>query len=385
MESKEEKIVLTISSEYLGHWTVYDALRELYQNAFDRANEDKDAKWYHQFDRESSRSKKMSWTIGNVETTLERRTLVLGETSKRDVSSAIGKFGEGYKLAILVLVRNNIDVHIVTQKEVWAFSLEYNEQFKTKMLTVIITPNEFSRANDIEFRLTNVPVGIYNGYTQRNLKLQKSLKYQETEQCQVLLDKRNCGKIFVGSLFVCDYPGTATYGYNFRPNVFQLGRDRNIVDGFHANYAASAAVINAAVDNVEIQTKILDNLDKDDTKYIANYSAAVDALGKVLWEQFIGTNPNSIPYYYNHKQDELKRKYVGIRTVYIEERVYDILIKTKMYKEALATHEQKDPPPRPETVVNEFYDTHYKEMPDKVREAYTKDIMLPAMNWQLED
>ena len=32
----KEKIVLPLSENYLEHWTVYDALRELYQNAFDR-------------------------------------------------------------------------------------------------------------------------------------------------------------------------------------------------------------------------------------------------------------------------------------------------------------------------------------------------------------
>lgn len=42
----KERIELSISSSYLEHWTIYDALRELFQNSFDRSKEDETTGWF---------------------------------------------------------------------------------------------------------------------------------------------------------------------------------------------------------------------------------------------------------------------------------------------------------------------------------------------------
>ena len=85
---------LTISPNYVPNWGISEALREIVQNGIDRENETKgESKMSIIYD-----PIQLQLVIGNPGTSLHKRTLLLGETTK-DGKSTIGKYGEGYKLA----------------------------------------------------------------------------------------------------------------------------------------------------------------------------------------------------------------------------------------------------------------------------------------------
>ena len=379
---KEEKIVLTLSSEYLGHWTVYDALRELYQNVFDRQEEDENASW---FSENTKNSEGVSLLLGNKATLLDRKTLILGVTSKKDDKNAIGKFGEGYKLAILVLLRNSIKVSLVTGHEQWTFGLEHVPQFGMKMLVVTIKQLPISKqSHDLIFKIVNIPVKAWNSYSQFNLRLQPKIKLIVTDTCDVLLDKRNRGKIFVGGLYICKYVGSSIYGYDFHPDVFPLGRDRNIIEGFSANWEAARALTQATVENVKVLNNVVDNISKsDDTRFMSSFTNSSSVLIDALWNKFIIAYPDTLPVDSEWRSKSLQKEYVSIKLTIVTEREYEVLCKSKGYKEAKKVLEERPPAPTPEEIVNGFYDKHVDKMSKDLMSAFANELMTEAINWKV--
>ena len=109
---KNNKITLPLSHLYVHHWTVHEALRELFQNAIDRQKEKTECSLFFSFIKEEEK-----FIIGNKKTTIGVDTLVLGNTDKALNDEALGQFGEGYKLALIVLLRQKLTVLIHNGKE----------------------------------------------------------------------------------------------------------------------------------------------------------------------------------------------------------------------------------------------------------------------------
>src|SRR5258707_8510533 len=99
------KFTLPISPAYVAHWQLWEAVREIYQNALDEHTHDP-------FCEASINYTDGVLRIFTSKGTLSPESLVLGKTSKRDDPYQRGKFGEGYKLSLLVLARIGHDVEI---------------------------------------------------------------------------------------------------------------------------------------------------------------------------------------------------------------------------------------------------------------------------------
>jgi hypothetical protein len=109
MNENRKKYVLPLSPDYVSHWGLWEAVREIYQNALDEVEAPSLAQI-----RFSDDALYISTPTGK----LTPDTLVLGKTSKRNKSQSRGKFGEGYKLALLVLARLGHRVTIRTNDQV---------------------------------------------------------------------------------------------------------------------------------------------------------------------------------------------------------------------------------------------------------------------------
>ncbi len=384
MTKRKERIVLTLSSKYVKHWGIEEALRELYQNAFDRARDGDDFAWFHDT---VDKGIMLDVTIGNYNTTLDRRALVMGESTKEDDTKSIGQFGEGFKLALLVLLRNDITIKIDTGTEYWTPKLVQNKQFGTKMLTIYVEryADVVCAEFQVAFKLYNVPKIAFTNYAEKNLALQSGVQSVETKDCQILLGDRHRGKLFIGDLYVCEYHGSTLYGYNFAPHVFNLGRDRQVVSGFDASWQASKAVTEMVISNIEEKQRVMDNLDgHNDLAHLAAFSDGIDALGVAMWERFIEEYPDHLPVYAQWQANELHRDYIGVKTVSVKEREYDLMIKTASYRHAKNSFEPRETPDAPNDVVQAFFDSHKNDMSTELQNAFAAEIMLPAEEWEVK-
>ena len=133
---------LGMNLEYAKDWTVVDAVREFYQNALDEEKENHENIMSFSYNKDTQ-----TITISNKKSKLTPKSLLLGESSKRGKDGLIGRHGEGYKVATVVLMRNGITVTIYNNenKEVWSSSLVKSRRYDSNIVVFDIEKKFFQK------------------------------------------------------------------------------------------------------------------------------------------------------------------------------------------------------------------------------------------------
>lgn len=204
---------LPMSADYVRHWGLAEAVRELLQNYID-----------------SPESGSLTWgldslAITNNDITIPSSSLVLGGTSKADDDKMIGAFGEGFKLALLVLVRLGYGVKVLNGNVLWSPYMKLCDHFGAEILHIDETSEE-SGLRNLSFVIDGLNEVDREVITQSCLLLQKpDSDAIDTNMGQILPSR--AGELFVGGLYICDTG--FTFGYNFKPQYMKLERDRQTV------------------------------------------------------------------------------------------------------------------------------------------------------------
>lgn len=205
------KYVLPLSPDYVADWSDWNAVRELLQNAMDA----------HDAGGEKPRMEYSDGTliIESARERLSRKSLLLGGTTKADNENQRGKFGEGYKLALLVFCRKLYDVRVWNGGEMWEPKFENNPDFDgapTLTINILPAPELF---DGIRF--------IIKGFPEEAWNVVKSRWLPEIDHDAILSHEQR-GNIYSGGLFIT-HSTKVLRGYNFSPKRLNLGRDRDIV------------------------------------------------------------------------------------------------------------------------------------------------------------
>lgn len=234
------KFELSIAPNYVQDWELSDAIRELFQNAIDQEANDPGNRMMYSYDPEEE-----VLLIGNKTSSLTTTSLLLGATTKADDKSAIGQFGEGYKLATLVLTRlgKKLVIYNYGEREVWRPRFVNSKRYSTQVLTFFIdkkyvwnsVPNQ-----DLTFEISGITPAEYESIREAILFLQADPDGHLTSRGTILLDEAQAGNIYVNGLFVTKHP-EFKMGYNFIPEILELDRDRKLVSDFDLSWEASHA------------------------------------------------------------------------------------------------------------------------------------------------
>lgn len=316
------KIELTISPGYVPGWTIVDAVRELFQNALDQEKQHpgNDMDWSYEAD-----SGKLY--ITNKSSVLTASSLLLGTTTKAGDASTIGQFGEGYKIATLVLLRNGkkITFYNYGAKEIWRPRFVQSRRFGTSILTFFIEkagsfwstpPNA-----DLTIEVEGITAEEFEDILESNLHMRSDYTVIQETSIGDVVDLP--GKVFVNGLYVCDYK-PYKYGYNFKPEHIKLDRDRKMVSDFDLKWMASRLWCNTKRDDIVL--KLLEQ-GADDVLYInSTWEGNVAHWRDVAAENFINTyGPNAIPV---STQEELKAVPSGYKGILVS-GTYNSLIRTR--------------------------------------------------------
>lgn len=316
------KYELSLSPDYIPDWAEVEAIRELFQNALDQETLDPKHKMSWSWNDDD----KHTFIISSANSKLSRRSLLLGESSKTKDEQTIGTFGEGYKLAFLVLTRMGYKVSVAnytgSAKEIWTPRISKTKRYEGDILVVDIDAPVFPKKNmfgALTFVIEGIKPETFAEIERSNLHIkQPTGQVLEARQGRILDRRYYKGRIFVNGLYVTTIKGLE-YGYDLKPKYLTIGRDRNLVSSFDIQWVTGQMWIN--VNKPGLVSGLIDAKAKD-IEYVRSFAGKESELAKTIWANFVGKNGNrAVPVKDQAEYDLVKRNYKNLKPVIVPEQV----------------------------------------------------------------
>lgn len=226
-----KSIKLSIAPTYVSHWSWWEGIRELIQNAVDAGD--------HTvlFDKDSI-------TISSCGGKMPIQSLLMGKTTKEDDDTKIGKFGEGMKIGFLCLLREGADITVKNGKDLWKPQFEMDDCFDEKVLSINIIENQFLKRDDglVTITINGVPESAMNlvkkNYAPARTDLEIVVEDRYLGRAYAKKNTQDC-RLYVNGLYVTTVKGKYKFDYDFPAEVFTLDRDRNQASDFEVRWNAT--------------------------------------------------------------------------------------------------------------------------------------------------
>jgi len=314
---------LSISPDYVPNWTELDAVREIFQNALDQQTVDPMNRMSWNFSKEDE-----CFWISSRKSKLTKDSLLFGVSSKANDVKTIGMFGEGYKLALLVLTRLGYDVVIknYAENEVWKPKIINSRRYGSKILVVDIEKKRWAKPSDenLTFLIVGTHAGVISNIAQTNLHMKVPKKVIETSYGQILIGRRHVSRVYINGLFVSSKPGFI-YGYNIKPEYLTIGRDRNLIGDFDLAWITSKMWAEAT-SHPMLASKMIKQ-GSPDIQYISSFTSSAGELAKTMEAEFKGTYGKvAVPVSSQEEYDIIKACYKKVKPIIVKELVKTILV-----------------------------------------------------------
>lgn len=203
-------------AEFVRDWTPLHGLRELGANA-----KDGDTAGHPMTITYDSQRKRLLFRNQGVK--LDSRAMLLGGTTKADNAKMIGTYGEGMKLAFLVLSRAGFIVIVRNgMSEDWRPKMEYSEKWGSPILQIEVRKAS-RQVENLEIEVVGVEAELWEELQGLFLFLKTGVIRKTFRTGEILFDAEQCGRIYVRGVFV-EHRADYTVGYNFYD--VEMNRDR---------------------------------------------------------------------------------------------------------------------------------------------------------------
>lgn len=302
---------LSLTENYVSDWTFNDAIRELIQNGTDQEILDSENEFSLEYD-----GYEKILRLKNSKSKLKINTLLLGRSTKSKNEDTVGQFGEGYKIAALVLNRlgKTFTIYNNEKKEVWTSRFKNSEKWKEKILSFYISQRE-TEETGLCIEVGNVSLDEYRGLSDVWIKFDEDeymgMNMVVTSYGDILTDEYTSGKVYVNGLYVhCN--ADLKYGYDFKPKYMKLERDRKACDSFNAREITcrmiAEGMVNGDIPIDEVNRMVEENVDDVFNFEYNTYENDVQKVQEVLIKAFDKQNPQpySIPVSTNSEVKKVK-------------------------------------------------------------------------------
>jgi hypothetical protein len=295
------KYTYLISEKYCESWTTQSAIREVIANAID-ADTEPILSW----------SKGMG-TIANIGSFIETSHLLLGESTKREEAEHIGQFGEGFKIAALVFVRQGRKFSIRTKNNNFVFFTKFSEDFNCNILGVDV--------KECESSVDGTYVGFECSEDEFNSAKNLFLKFNPIQNLtDTILD--TSGRIYVLGVQVLDN-FNSLFGYNINHKTL-INRDRTILDTSALNREITS-ILSSCKDKTVIEKLITSGKDFSSMAEYAN-SLYLGWEAKQIWKDILKKlYGNKIAISVNNPSFDHRAKYLGYKVVDFGSTINDTL------------------------------------------------------------
>lgn len=267
---ENDKITYPISKNYVEGWTYIDAGREILANAIDSSRDGQKAKIYY---------KDGYCVVSDNGIGIDKKNFVIGNSQKQN--SEIGMFGEGLKLACLVMARENRDMSIETKGFNYSPMLEENEEFNTEIFCIKFVENKKTDGTTIKFKATEEEVEAIKALF---IDFKEHLDVLSYENLDVILNEKN--NVYVKGLKSANI--NTMFSYNVQDKNIVNTRDRNHIDEDKFNDILCEFYNNTT--DKKIMTEFLTKWKED--KYLHEYKLIISPSFKnlELWKEVVSEN-----------------------------------------------------------------------------------------------
>ena len=349
---------LSLSRSYVEHWGMPESVREFIQNALDS-----ESPFEYAFEGDAL-------TITSRYASLSPRTLLLGATSKAGNADAIGSFGEGYKLGLLVLTRLGFSVVIHNGAKLWTPAFELNDDFGEEMLVVKETEAPFDNQS-VEFKVSGLTFEHQEQIRSMCLFMQPAMDDVIGTELGSILPSRP-GQLYVGGLFVCKTD--MAYGYDMLPSVLRLERDRQTVASYEFELGCARTWL--ATGQWELIARLMEKGIKDveDVRFVGIPDPLKDACAKRYIKRYGDAVPVS-----SQKEAEDRNAAGARRTAYVGASYGAAITSSRVYKESGFAAE---PIPSPRERLEQWFEDNKRYMP-RIPKVKFKQLHEQAARWKL--
>ena len=338
-----------MSRDYCADWTAINAIREIVQNALD-SGKDYDCDIQEQ-----------DISVVTYDTKLSPRVFSMGVSEKHDY--AIGKYGEGFKIAMLVLTRLDCNPVIFTGNYVVSGLFREHEFTGVETFCLEVTQASANEENT-QFVCSNDGIDLEDlankilPFTHKDMALPRTV--------DVWQDR--AGEVFVNGLYVTKTD--LVFGYNFAPSQIQLNRDRNMVDGIYWQLAKYYADLD--VDKAELIFNLIerDAPDVQDLSYMLHNDDLKAELARLFFNKYGDGAKISKPgtsYFGGHG---------SISVGYTAGRVYS--------KCGVEEAKKAIDPDAPDQVIKQWKEANKNKLRRDVRESLDK-VITRSKGWKKAD
>lgn len=334
-----------MTRDYVAHWTHLDAIREFVQNALDTKQKSVFIADEHGIQVISHGSQ------------LPPEALALGHSTK-SATTDLGQYGEGFKLAMMVLTRQGLDPQVFSGNTRITGCFKHNDVTKLETFNLVVEDTG-EECDGVVF--TCKPLEDYSELYHRLPQFTDTPLGIPTQAVDILRDKP--GSIYVGGLFICE-DSSLTLGYNFRPGTIGINRDRNMATSVTwelAKYFSQSK-------DADLVFTLLDKDCKD-----------VNDLG--YWDLDKDLERDLVKLFYNKYGKGAKLAKPGISYVGSGVAVSNSMYRTMSRSKSVPEAERKVDPKSPEGQLSSFLVKHKKHLRRDVRNELNQ-LIKQAKLWK---
>lgn len=320
------KYELSISADYVPSWGIVEGVREFYQNAIDEETRDSSNKMMLSYDADRE-----ILQIGNKHSELDIKSLLFGNTTKDKDEDMIGNHGEGYKIATVVLLRNQkrVTFYNYCRREIWRPRLVKSRKYDGLLVPTFFVETsavwEKIPEHSLIINIEGITPQEYEQIKDANLHLQEDYEKEHTMYGDILKDEKFRGKVFVGGLFICREQ-RLEIGIDFKPKFVRLERDRSMVNSFDIQWYASRMM--EQIKDAEMLKKSLNSYSGC---YIVQECVPMDLKNEIA-EDFINEfGAKAVPVSDQGDMDGMKRR--GYKPVIVSEAKKKVILASEYFQD----------------------------------------------------
>ena len=261
-----EQKKLTIEKEYCDTWVITDAIREIIQNAIDTRTEPLIVQNGNM------------WEVLDTGIGVKLSDFLLGRSAKHNDPDAIGQFGEGLKIACLVMARNGRAISVTALKKKYVFSFQYDKEWGSELLTIDITASPHAIGTVVAMECSTAEMEAAQSLF---LRLSPKDVLEKVPTREEVLDAPSL--VYINGLQVTKID--SMFGYNLLDKDL-VNRDRSAV-GYEAIKKGIASVLSNVSNQYIIQTIVRTAVDDDRSRQNAVEFSVNFAPKQLAWRRAV--------------------------------------------------------------------------------------------------